>query len=317
MDIEDLKRNTKDGLHTAAMAGSWLALVYGVAGYRLKGKTPSFRPHLPKGWSRLTFSLQFDKVSLKVEIGERETSYRAQGGEIEIFHRSERIKVGPSGVKLPTQALCKAVLFDLDGVVTSTDEYHYQAWKKLANQEGWSFDREVNQRLRGVSRLESLNIILDHNQVTLSEEEKFKLTEIKNGWYRQSLESLSGDDLLPNIGELIEELRERGIKLAIASASQSAPYIVEKLGLSQKFDLVVPAHEILKGKPDPEIFAKAAQMLGLYPEECTGIEDAPAGIEALREAMMRVVGVGSAVDPNLCDVYVEDTSQLRWEELLF
>ncbi len=317
MDIEDLKRNTKDGLHTAAMAGSWLALVYGVAGYRLNDLVPTFRPHLPQGWSRLTFSLQFGEVSLRIEIGEKETSYRAQGGEIEILHRSERVKVNSSGVKLATKARCRAVIFDLDGVVTSTDEYHYQAWKKLADQEGWAFDREVNQRLRGVSRLESLNIILDHNRVALSEEEKFKLAETKNQWYRQSLESLSRSDILPGIGKLLEELRERGVKLAIASASQSAPYIVEKLGLSGEFDLIVPAHEVLKGKPDPEIFTTAAQMLGLYPEECTGIEDAPAGIEALREAMMRIVGVGSAVDPNLCDVYVEDTNQLRWEELLF
>ncbi len=218
---------------------------------------------------------------------------------------------------LSTLPHCKAVIFDLDGVVTSTDGYHYRAWKRLSDAHGWDFDEEINQRLRGISRRQSLQVILDHNDVVLDDDGMVRLTTQKNEWYRDSLEELTPDDILPGIRELLVAIKQRGLSTAIASASRNAPFILEKLGLTDSFDVVVPAAEVVKGKPDPEVFAKAADMLSVYPEECCGIEDAPAGIEAIKNALMRAVGVGSAIEPSTCDVHVRDTSHLMVDHLVF
>lgn len=317
MDIDDLHHNTKDGLHTAAMAGSWMALVYGMAGYRMVDGVPAFRPQLPGSYRSVSFSLSFPSSLLHITIDRQRTVYQVKGTPRTIRHRSETVVVGSEAISRPTRATCKAVIFDLDGVVTSTDEYHYRAWKRLADAHGWAFDQEVNRRLRGISRMQSLQVILDHNGVTLPTSEMDTLCELKNRWYRASLASLTPQDILDGIVPLLDELRRRGIATAIASASRNAPYILGRLGLEKTFDAVVPAHEVVRGKPDPEIFARAADLLGLYPEECTGIEDAQAGVDALREAMMRTVGVGPAVNAADCDAHVDSTGQLAIDLLLF
>lgn len=317
MDIADLHRNTKDGLHTAAMAGSWMAVIYGVAGYRLEGSRAAFRPQLPKRWSEVRFKLCIGNAVLSVSIDPEQTIYRSEGGPCEIRHRSTAVTVGDEPLAFPTKAQCKAVIFDLDGVVTSTDGYHYRAWKRLADANGWDFDETINQRLRGVSRMQSLQIILEQNAVSLSEEEMLRMCDRKNEWYRDSLATVSSDDILPGIAGLLDALKRKHISLAVASASRNAPYILGKLGLDAVFDAVVPAEQVVMGKPDPEVFVRAADLLGLLPEECTGVEDAPAGIESIRSAMMRCVGVGSAVDPGSCDVHVPSTEGLTVERLLF
>lgn len=317
MDIEDLHRNTKDGLHTAAMAGSWMTIVYGLAGYRLLNKRPTFRPVLPKGWQKMSFAMVFGKITLHISIEAKQTTYRAKGGELEIAHRSTLLTVGSTSVIVPTKPSCKAVVFDLDGVVTSTDAYHYLAWKRLSDEQGWKFNPEVNQRLRGISRIQSLQVILDYNEVSLPDEDIKQLAEQKNTWYRSSLTQLSYKDILPGIVEILDTLKKQGIKTAIASASRNALYILEQIELSEFFDVIVPSEDVGVGKPDPEIFARAAFLLGLYPEECTGVEDAPPGITAIKAAMMRSVGVGSAIDPESCDVYVDSTANLTAEMLLF
>ena len=168
-----------------------------------------------------------------------------------------------------------------------------------------------------MSRRQSLLEILSHNHTALPDADIERLIAEKNAWYRQSLHDLVPQDILPGIADLLKDLRAAGIKTAIASASRNAPFILERLGLTQAFDVVVPAELVVKGKPDPEVFVRAAEALGLDPQECTGIEDAPAGITAIRQARMRVVGVGSAVDPELCDLHVDRTEQLSLEGLLF
>jgi alpha,alpha-trehalose phosphorylase len=317
MDIEDLHHNTKDGLHTASMAGSWMAIVYGLGGFRMQKGVPSFRPQLPVELQRLKFHLTFKGVVLTVTIEPEITTYEAKGGTLTVLHRSEVLTVGKEAVQCSTRAACKAVIFDLDGVITSTDEYHYRAWKRLADTHGWEFDEKINQKLRGISRRQSLQVILDHNQVSVTEEQMQEFTNQKNIWYRESLEELSPKDILPGIPELLERLKQHSVYTAIASASRNAPFILDRLGLSDSFDAVVPASEVVQGKPDPEVFARAADMLGLYPEECTGVEDASAGITAIKEALMRTVGVGSAVDPALCDAHVLDTADLTVDMLLW
>ncbi|MGH0052624.1 MAG: beta-phosphoglucomutase [Sphaerochaetaceae bacterium] len=317
MDIEDLHHNTKDGLHTAAMAGTWMAMVYGLGGFRMREGLPSFRPQLPQQLQRLRFHLTFKGVVLTVTIEPMITTYEACGGTITLLHRSDTITVGKEAVQCPTQAKCKAVIFDLDGVITSTDEYHYRAWKRLADANGWEFTEELNQHLRGISRKQSLQVILDYNRVKVSEQRMLELTEQKNTWYRESLEDLSPDEILPGILVLLEHLKQHRIRTAIASASRNAPFILEQLGLSDVFDAIVPAEEVVLGKPDPEVFARAADLLGVYPEECTGVEDAPAGITAITEASMRPVGVGSAVDPSTCSAHVLSTANLTVDMLLW
>ncbi len=317
MDIDDLHRNTKDGLHTAAMAGSWMAMVYGLAGYRMMHAVPTFRPQLPPSLERLQFSLTFKKTILTVCIEQDMTTYCTDGGLLTIQHRSEKFIVGEKPVQLSTKPHCKAVIFDLDGVVTSTDGHHYRAWKRLADENGWEFDEEVNQGLRGISRTASLQVILDHNNAAVPPEKIEVLTSQKNEWYRASLEDLTPENILPGIPELLVALKQRGIHTAIASASRNAPFILQRLALADSFDVVAPAGEVVCGKPDPEVFARAADLLGLFPEECTGIEDAPAGITAIQAARMHTVGVGSAVHPDTCAHHVSDTTQLTVDMVLF
>lgn len=182
--------------------------------------------------------------------------------------------------KHPSQI--KAIIFDLDGVIVSTDECHYQAWKQIADAEGIPFDREINNRLRGVSRMESLEIILEKAHKTYADEDKHRLADAKNGYYRELIKSLTPDAILPGIMAVMEYHRAIGLKLAIGSSSRNTPAILQSIGLADYFDAVVDGNQITHSKPDPEVFLKAAEQLGLSPAECLVYEDADAGIEAAR-----------------------------------
>jgi beta-phosphoglucomutase len=188
----------------------------------------------------------------------------------------------------------KAVLFDLDGVIVSTDEYHYLAWKTLAEREGIEFSREDNHRLRGVNRAESLEIILEKAHRAYSAEEKAGIMDEKNKVYRELLQSLAPRDILPGIPEVLALLKASGVKAAIASSSKNAAYILEKIGLDAAFDAVVDGTRITRSKPDPEVFLLAAKELGESPENCVVVEDADAGVAAAVSAGMRAVAVGAA-----------------------
>ncbi len=183
-----------------------------------------------------------------------------------------------------------AVIFDLDGVLTDTAEYHYRAWKRLADEEGIPFDRKKNEQLRGVSRRRSLEILLDGRQVS---EEKFEeMMARKNRYYRQLLQNLTPADLLPGALDLVRALRQRGIKVAIGTVSKNAPLIVERLGLEREVDLVADGHAVERSKPAPDIFLYAAHRLGIPAHRCVVVEDAAAGIDAALAAGMWAVGIG-------------------------
>lgn len=189
----------------------------------------------------------------------------------------------------------KAVIFDLDGVICSTDEYHYKAWKQLADKLAIPFDRKVNERLRGVSRMESLDIVLEaYRGPKLSEEEKDTLANEKNTIYRASLADMSAKDLSTEVRETLEELRRRGLKLAIGSSSKNTKYILKQIGLEGFFDAVSDGTNIVKSKPDPEVFLKAAEYIGEKPKSCLVIEDAEAGIDAAVAGNFDSAGIGSA-----------------------
>ena len=186
------------------------------------------------------------------------------------------------------------VIFDLDGVIVSTDNCHYLAWKRMADEEGISFDRTVNERLRGVSRMESLAIILEKAVKEYSEEEKQAMAARKNGYYVELIGSLTENDILPGALDTLNMLKAKGVKVAIGSSSRNTPIILRQIGLSEAFDAVADGNAIKNSKPDPEVFLLAAKLLKLDPANCLVVEDADAGIEAALAGGMRALGVGSA-----------------------
>lgn len=188
----------------------------------------------------------------------------------------------------------KGIIFDLDGVICSTDEYHYQAWKELADSINVYFDREINNRLRGVSRMESLEIILEKSSVNYSEEEKIEMAEKKNGIYKVLLGRMNTADLTNEVKSTLDGLRAAGLKLAIGSSSKNAKFILERIGLKDYFDAISDGTNISKSKPDPEVFLKAAEYLGLEPQECLVVEDAKAGIDAAVAGAFESAGLGEA-----------------------
>ena len=188
----------------------------------------------------------------------------------------------------------KGIIFDLDGVIVSTDKLHYAAWKKMADDESIYFDEQINNRLRGVSRMASLEIILEKANKTYTDEEKLALAEKKNNLYRELLKELTPADRLPGVTKTLDELKERGFKLAIGSSSKNTPQILKYIGLDGFFDAVSDGNNITHSKPDPEVFLKASEMLGLSPEDCYIVEDSTAGIEAGLAGGFSTIGIGDA-----------------------
>ncbi|MCA5013702.1 MULTISPECIES: beta-phosphoglucomutase [unclassified Enterococcus] len=211
----------------------------------------------------------------------------------------------------------KAVLFDLDGVITDTAEYHFLAWKKLGDELGISIDREFNEQLKGVSRTESLQRILASGgrEHDFSAEEFEALAKRKNDNYVEMIQDVSSKDVYPGILELLQELKEHGLKIALASASKNGPLLLEKMTLTDYFDVIADPAKVAEGKPAPDIFLAAAAGVGVNADEAIGIEDAQAGIQAIKAAGALPIGVGeSDVLGNDISV-VKDTSELTLDYL--
>ncbi len=204
----------------------------------------------------------------------------------------------------------KAVIFDLDGVICFTDEYHYLAWKAIADELGIPFDRKINNRLRGISRMASLEIVLENYRGELSKAEKEVLAEEKNERYREFLSDLSPGDISDEVRNTLETLRARGYLLAIGSSSANTPFILQQLGLGEFFDAVSDGNNISHSKPDPEVFEKAAQMLWIPQEDCLVVEDAVAGVQAAHAAGMQAACVGDASQKGAGDYNLNSVSEL-------
>jgi len=206
----------------------------------------------------------------------------------------------------------KGFIFDLDGVLTDTAEYHYRAWQRLADEEGIPFNRQDNEALRGVSRRESLNLLLKGRQI--SEAQAQAWMERKNNYYREMLTQISPGDILPGVCDLLHALHISGIKVAVASASKNARQVMDNLGLVEDIDVICDGHSVAIPKPAPDLFLYAAAQLGLPPDLCVVVEDAEAGVEAALAAGMRCIGLGpvervgkaTLVLPNLDDVDLPD-----------
>lgn len=187
----------------------------------------------------------------------------------------------------------RACIFDLDGVIVDTAHYHFLAWKRLANELGFDLSVEENERLKGISRTESLEILLKLGGISLSDLEKEKLANKKNTWFVDYIERMVPEEIFPGVRQLIDKLRTKGIKVALASSSKNAKTVIQLLHIHQSFDVVVDGTMIMHSKPDPEIFLLAAKKLNLDPKQCLVFEDAEAGVEAALAAGMKCIGIGS------------------------
>ncbi|MRN53114.1 beta-phosphoglucomutase [Paenibacillus monticola] len=209
----------------------------------------------------------------------------------------------------------KACLFDLDGVLVDTAKYHYIAWKELAESLGFPFTERDNERLKGVSRVASLNILLEIGGLTLPEEEKTQLADRKNNRYVEYIAKMDSSEILPGALEFLKECREQGIKVALGSASKNAMTILNNTGLTPYFDAIIDGTHTSAAKPDPEVFLLGAQALEVLPEHCVVFEDAEAGIEAATRAGMFSVGIGSPETLNAANIVVPSLQQLSVSSL--
>ncbi len=317
MDLDDRNGNTKDGLHTAAMAGAWLSLASGFGGMREREGTLRFAPRIPPKWTAYAFVVSFRGKLLRVRVTAEDATYTLlEGSELTVEHEGRPLGLKPGAPEVVSlRPRLEAIVFDLDGVLVDTASFHYECWKAVADEQGVPIDPSVNERLKGVDRRTSLDIVLERASRTYSEEEKASLAERKNRLYVERIEKLTPAALLPGVEAFLRDVKSRGLKTAIASASRNARRVVERLGLTAYFDAIVEAGAVAKGKPDPEIFMTAAEALGVPYRNCVGVEDAEAGVAAIKAAGMFAVGVGLEERMREADWVLSGTDALDLEAL--
>jgi len=332
VDLADLHGNSDHGLHMAALAGSWQCLAFGIAGLRIDGSVggnwPRFAPRLPARWRGWRMALRWRGRRLEVRVDREGAEYRlCDGAGLTIMHHDQPLELTPDrplrqplpgSARWPLIATgrpIEALILDLDGVLTDTAELHYRAWKQLADGLGIEFNRTINQRLKGVDRAASLDILLERAGREFSAEQRAQLAERKNLEYRDSLRRITPDDLLPGAGGALRDLRAAGVPLGLASASRNAPELLRRLGISGAFDFIADPAEAALGKPAPDLFLAAAAGLGVAPEACLAVEDAPAGIRAIKAAGMTALGIGRRRDLPGADAVLDGLHQLRIETL--
>jgi kojibiose phosphorylase len=280
-DLRDVRGNAGDGIHAASAGGLWQAVVFGFAGLRLTADGWRVNPRLPKHWKKVAFKF-------------------FQRGQI---HSVE--------IKNPQ---IKGFIFDLDGVLTDTAEFHFRGWKRMADEEGLPFTREDNEALRGVPRRESLLLILKGRQVP--EEKLQEMMERKNSYYLEFIHEITPADLLPGALEFLQELRLAGIKAALGSASKNAPEVIERLGIGSLLDAISDGHSVERQKPAPDLFLHAAAQLGLDPQECVVVEDAAAGVAAAKAGGFYAVGLGPHERVAAADVIYPSLEGIHLEQVL-
>jgi len=299
LDLDNLGHNSHEGLHISSMAGSWLNVVCGFGGMQYTGGCLAFSPTIPDGWESYSFKVHYRDSTIRIAVDKSVVKFEVLGGEdvpvkmynddVVIGRELQCVALPDSFIKRPQ---LEAVIFDLDGVVTDTAKYHFQAWKSVADEEGIYFDKRINERLKGVSRMDSLNIIMERAARSYREDELDVLAAKKNRVYVDMLDGLTPEDVLPGIIDLLAELRGAGVKTAVCSASRNTDRILERLGIRNQFDVVVTGNDVGASKPDPEGMLLAAARMSVKPEACLVIEDAAAGVEAAVRAQMRCIGIG-------------------------
>src|ERR1700759_2226444 len=209
----------------------------------------------------------------------------------------------------------KACIFDLDGVIVDTAVYHYKAWKRLANELGFDLTEHQNENLKGVSRVRSLELILQWGGVTKTRAEQEALAARKNSWYVEMINQMTPAEILPGAKEFLLACRQDGLKTALGSASKNSGTILEKVGITHLFDAVIDGNKVSKAKPDPEVFLKGAEELGIDPKYCVVFEDAIAGVEAAKNGGMKAVGVGSPDVLGEADLVISGLNEMSLEQL--
>ncbi len=213
--------------------------------------------------------------------------------------------------------MIKACIFDLDGVVVDTAKYHYVAWKKLAHELGFEFTIEQNERLKGVSRMRSLDILLEIGRITLDDARKQELAAKKNEHYVGLIMKMTSEEILPGVAAFFDELKAKGIKIALGSASKNAPLILERINMAHYFDAIIDGNSISRAKPDPEVFLKGAEALNIPSSECVVFEDAQAGVEAAKAGGMYCVGVGDPLILKKADFVIPGFEGFSVKQLQF
>ncbi|WYL92784.1 MAG: beta-phosphoglucomutase [Gloeotrichia echinulata IR180] len=292
VDLHDMRNNTKEGIHAASAGGIWQAVILGFGGIKFTENGPVAKPQLPPGWTRLKFQLH----------------WRGQ------WHQFD-LRPGLGTISPPTSPSpnIRGVIFDLDGVLTDTAEFHYLAWQRLADEENIPFNRHANEALRGVSRRASLMLIIGDRPY--SEAQIQEMMERKNRYYVEFIQNITSKDLLPGAIALLDELRQAGIKIAIGSASKNAHPVVERLGIANKIDAIADGYSVQQPKPAPDLFLFAAQQLGLPPQQCVVVEDAKAGIEAALAAGMWAIGIGPPERVGAAHIVLPSLESTKWANL--
>lgn len=307
VDLKDVRKNACEGIHAASCGGVWQAVVFGFAGVRLTQTKPQVvTPHLPDSWKRLQFKLRWRNQWYDFDIT------RTTDGN-EVIMTADNKTNADISINHQSASPIKGVIFDLDGVLTDTSEFHYRAWKQLADEEGIPFDREANEKMRGLARRESLLQLLGERQV--SEAELGEMMARKNGYYEKLIEALTPANLLPGALELLNELRSCGIKVAIGSSSKNAHTVIQRLGIAELIDATADGYSVERHKPAPDVFLHAAKQLGLEPPQCLVVEDADSGVAAALAAGMWAVGLGPVERVGAAHVVLNSLAGVHWSDL--
>ncbi len=295
-----LEMESESGIHAACMGGTWLAAVTGFGGVWPRGDVLRLAPRLPAHWQGLAFPLAWRGSVLEIEVRPGALRVRTRSGTSEVEVDGKRLSVDTTwSAWTPTPTgdsddglSGHGVIFDLDGVLVDTAEYHYRAWQKLADRIGVPFDRKRNEALRGVDRMNSLLLLLGEHAERFSDVEKEAFCAEKNADYVRLIEQITPADLLPGAKELLCALRAAGALCAVASSSKNARAVLERLGILPLLNAVVDGSEVAAAKPAPDLFVLAAARLGLAPARCVVVEDAEAGVAAAKAGGMRCIGIG-------------------------
>lgn len=309
IDMQDRSGNTRDGLHVANMGGAYLSAVSGFGGLRISPEGTKLFPLLPCRWSGYSFPLAVKGGRVLVSVDSEGCTLQLLQGEpaeVTVYDRPVLVTQRETRVRRPV----RGVIFDLDGVVTNTAQYHYAAWKRVAAELGVPFNERKNERFKGVSRARCMDMLLEEGGPPMPKAEKEAWMERKNAYYLEYLEALSPRDILPGIPACMRELNQRKIPFALFSVSKNTDFILQKLGLTDAFGAVVTGRDISHSKPHFEGYLLAADRLGADHRLCLMIEDAAAGLAGAREISMRTIGVGKNLAPGSADALVDGTESL-------
>ena len=307
-DINDCKGNTKDGLHMANMGGCYDMIVGGFAGLKLNENGISLFPMLPEGIKSYSFIINYLDTNISIKVDEKGVTVSADKDKnIDITIYGQSVQVNKN--KVSVNRKCKGVIFDLDGVITDTAKYHYLAWKKIADEFKIEFNEKKNEEFKGVSRKTCLEKLLNWGNIQLSKNDFDETLVRKNDYYKELLNNLTANDILPGIIESIKYLHEKGIKVSLFSVSKNTDAILERLGIRDVFDEIVCGNDIANSKPHYEGYLLAADKMKVEPRLCAMVEDSVSGINGAKALSMKTIAVMKENYAN-ADYCIDNTSKL-------